>query len=462
MKKMLISLLLTIALWSLAQAQNARYTLSFKDLTLQQSLDTISGATGYFFSYNSELIENESRYTLKIENTSFDSLLQKLLVGTGLEYKIIEDQVILNRSRSSAEDRMIVIYGTVRDRQSGEPIPGANVFFDETSLGTSTDISGNFRLEAKKSSGKLLIISFVGYKKKSINLGPYIEPVINLDIELESELYELNTITIFADSSKRGTVQQVVYSKFERALLGLSPFADQCEIQNPQVLTLYYDESLTYFEAKNSEPLRIINWALGYEISYDIDFFEIIGGNTKAHAMLEFKELVPGSGRQRRDWRRNRREAYRGSQRHFLKSLIYKADRQEGYRMYAFDSSKIDTEHPFKRLSRKDILRYTSIPYIFSVQYSGYIYVSYRKEAARKDVKQILMSDSTAQAATHLDRFYTSDKVSETAQKSAFRIINDRITIDINGHNLQPSSIATFGYWSAVGLAELVPIDYKD
>ena len=49
------------------------------------------------------------------------------------------------------------------------PLPGANVIWDGTSVGTITDIDGNFTLPYE-SSYKRLIISYVGYKSKTIDV----------------------------------------------------------------------------------------------------------------------------------------------------------------------------------------------------------------------------------------------------------------------------------------------------
>ena len=45
---------------------------------------------------------------------------------------------------------------------NGEPLIGVNVIEEATSVGTITDIDGNFKLQAAK--GATLVISYVGYQ----------------------------------------------------------------------------------------------------------------------------------------------------------------------------------------------------------------------------------------------------------------------------------------------------------
>jgi outer membrane receptor for ferrienterochelin and colicin len=51
-----------------------------------------------------------------------------------------------------------------------EPLPGANVYWARTNLGTSTNKDGVFRLEFPPISDPILVISYIGYKNDSIHI----------------------------------------------------------------------------------------------------------------------------------------------------------------------------------------------------------------------------------------------------------------------------------------------------
>ncbi len=61
------------------------------------------------------------------------------------------------------------ITGKITDNK-GEPIAGANVYWLNTTIGTSTNNRGEFKLSLQKTSSKKLIVSFVGYKTDTIDI----------------------------------------------------------------------------------------------------------------------------------------------------------------------------------------------------------------------------------------------------------------------------------------------------
>ena len=60
--------------------------------------------------------------------------------------------------------------GTVRDADSGESLPGANVVLADTELGTSTNPQGRYRIEAIPAGSYTVRVSFVGYEPKTENI----------------------------------------------------------------------------------------------------------------------------------------------------------------------------------------------------------------------------------------------------------------------------------------------------
>src|SRR5690606_20944356 len=57
------------------------------------------------------------------------------------------------------------IKGVVLDGETNEPIESASVYFDNTTIGTSTNDKGEFSLPYKEGIKSALIISYLGYQK---------------------------------------------------------------------------------------------------------------------------------------------------------------------------------------------------------------------------------------------------------------------------------------------------------
>lgn len=84
------------------------------------------------------------------------------------------------------------IQGKVTDKETGEPIPFANVYYEkQQTVGTSTDVNGRYTLNTRGKSGKV-IFSFVGYKPYSIIVKEGEKRTLNVRLhDLEKELDEL-------------------------------------------------------------------------------------------------------------------------------------------------------------------------------------------------------------------------------------------------------------------------------
>lgn len=62
------------------------------------------------------------------------------------------------------------ITGTVRDHQTGEPLPGANVILEGAQIGTTTDMAGQYRLDVPPGSRGTLRVNFIGYQSLTATL----------------------------------------------------------------------------------------------------------------------------------------------------------------------------------------------------------------------------------------------------------------------------------------------------
>ena len=91
--------------------------------------------------------------------------------------------------------------GTVRDAETGESLPGANVYIEGVERGASTDLDGQFSIANVGVGSHTLVVSFIGYKE-------YRSPVVveadavELFVELMPEVFRGKEIIIVADRAK--------------------------------------------------------------------------------------------------------------------------------------------------------------------------------------------------------------------------------------------------------------------
>jgi outer membrane receptor protein involved in Fe transport len=92
------------------------------------------------------------------------------------------------------------IAGVVSDSDTGEPLPGVNVYLQETSLGSATDIDGFYSILNVPPGNYTLKIDYIGYTSHEVtNIKVQIDLTTRIDVNLKAEVLEGETIVVVAD-----------------------------------------------------------------------------------------------------------------------------------------------------------------------------------------------------------------------------------------------------------------------
>ena len=200
--------------------------------------------------------------------------------------------------------------GIITDSETGEAIPGANIYLNTSSIGTSSDIDGNFTLDIGPIRPVSIFISFVGYKTLSWQVE---DSGVSLKVKLEQSSFTLEEYQVKSEEDK---AWQRRMKRFKYAFFGTDELARQCEIQNPWVIEFKRtDGVLTAFA---DESLIILNKGLGYKVTYLLNEFIISPMMRQYQGLSFFEELETNDPAEHRTWQQNRLTAYNGSMRHFL------------------------------------------------------------------------------------------------------------------------------------------------
>ena len=162
------------------------------------------------------------------------------------------------------------IFGKVIDSKTKEPVIGASVYFENTSIGTTSDFNGGFVLKYDSRIYSPLVISFIGYPLEKINLKE-IDPSKKLIVKLKSGGISLKEVVI--NTNDRWS-RELKLREFKKRYLGDSDNGKSCEILNPQDLILMYDSKEKKLTAKANKSIFIQNKKLKYKIKVDRLFFE--------------------------------------------------------------------------------------------------------------------------------------------------------------------------------------------
>ena len=94
--------------------------------------------------------------------------------------------------------QVATVTGHVTSDEDGLPVVGASILVKGTTVGTVTDIDGNFTLTNVPSSAKTLLISFIGLQSQEVAVKPVVKVVLKSDAEVLDEV----VVTAYGTSTK--------------------------------------------------------------------------------------------------------------------------------------------------------------------------------------------------------------------------------------------------------------------
>lgn len=174
-------------LQSLATAsysQSTLLTIEKENATIKEILSMIEKESEFYFTYNLAQINVNRRTSLSIEDTDIMEILHILFPEGDVQYAIHDRHIVLYKettTRSDLSNRSSAISGALNKNQQtrtisgvvtddlGEFLIGVNVTIKGTTIGTITDINGNFTLQ-QVPDNSTLVLSYVGYITHEIRI----------------------------------------------------------------------------------------------------------------------------------------------------------------------------------------------------------------------------------------------------------------------------------------------------
>lgn len=93
------------------------------------------------------------------------------------------------------------ISGTAVDAETGDPLIGANVYLENTSLGSASDLDGNFLIMGVPAGNYTLIVSVIGYAETKItDVIVKNEEITKINIAVQSEILTTEAVVVEAEA----------------------------------------------------------------------------------------------------------------------------------------------------------------------------------------------------------------------------------------------------------------------
>ena len=148
-------------------------SLNIEDMPLIDALTELTNRAHVGLSFSSD-ITLDQKVSASITEKPFLVAVNELFEGTLFKAILPPTRdVLVVREKKQAQEELVaqddVITGQVIDSRTGEGIPGVHVIIQGTTLGTVTNLEGNFEL-AVPSLQETLLFTFVGYERRVVEI----------------------------------------------------------------------------------------------------------------------------------------------------------------------------------------------------------------------------------------------------------------------------------------------------
>ena len=188
---LLLSLSVTVA-----RAQNSGITLKMQDATVAQVMKAIENQSHYVFLYKN--LDTNRKVSVDIRNKRIDEVLDIVFKDLNISYKIDNLQILLSQ-KESENKASAMISGFVTDA-SRQPVIGASIIVKGTTIGTTTNVDGSYKLQLPRSTEPLtLIVNYLGYTPVEVAVNNR----TSIDVTLKEDTVDVDAIVVTALGIKR-------------------------------------------------------------------------------------------------------------------------------------------------------------------------------------------------------------------------------------------------------------------
>lgn len=338
------------------------------------------------------------------------------------------------------------IKGKIIDQETKLPLQGASVFAENTTIGTATNENGFFTLRLPD-GGYSIAVTFTGYQTETKRVTTADGSNNDIVIEIKKQEKSLEEFVVKSSSEVADGLQK--YGEFFlENFIGKTANSKQCYIKNKEALKFFYYRRTKRLKIVATEPLQIVNDALGYTIKYQLDSF-VHEYNTQLSLYTGnplFQEMQSTDPAQLEKWKAARRLAYNGSILHFMRSMYHKKLKEEGFEIqFIVKNNDRETAIPLKDF-------YGAMNYSMDDSSKMVDIMPRQKEVA------IIYKNETP---SDLYLAANPEVSSKLFQLSVVSFLPDEsLNIEQNGFYFEQNDITITGYWAWEKTADMLPYNY--
>jgi len=225
--KLALALMFAGVIHASATSLGQNITLNKKNVPMGAVLKDLQKQSGYNIFYDDKLVPENLRVSINLKNQPLNQALEDLLSQYGLDYHLVENNIILRKAQIKAsaqtnsptramtdKQQQLRVSGRVHDVQ-GNPLGNVSVKEKDATPSTMTDQNGDYELQIS-SPDAILEFSSIGYEQQEISL----ENKSVLNITMKPMLTEVDEVVVVGYGEQKkvnltGAVSQISGEEFE-------------------------------------------------------------------------------------------------------------------------------------------------------------------------------------------------------------------------------------------------------
>lgn len=193
-----------------AQKKNIREVyIDFSEsrLPLSTLLNEIEEKTEFSFIYPDDYLNKDQVIKIGKGRKTVSEALYYVSKATRLKFKQINEAIYIGKDRhfsgnaEAVPAQAITVTGTITSQESGEPLPGVNILIKGTTVGTVSDIEGNYSLSVPNEE-TILVFSFIGFATEEIP----VQGRSVIDIALVTDIQSLQEVVVVGYGTQKKSV----------------------------------------------------------------------------------------------------------------------------------------------------------------------------------------------------------------------------------------------------------------
>lgn len=274
---------------SIGQDLDKRISIDANNQPLKEVLSEISTRGNILFSYSPQQIPASQKVSAHFKNEKVRVILDKILLPLGIQYVIMENQIVLKPAQKTESmppgalsGKKFTISGHLREKANGEVLIGANVYDQGSYKGTTTNSYGFFSLTLPEGDYRI-IFSIIGYEKQEKAI--HLNADVRLQVELAETAINIHEVEIISKDEEEDPLRKSNSSnmRFTASTLKEMPgFAGNIDVikslHSVPGITSFGDGSTFYYVrgGNSDQNLLLIDEAPIYNPSHLFGFFSAL------------------------------------------------------------------------------------------------------------------------------------------------------------------------------------------